>query len=108
RQVFESLARFDGAQNRFVTTPIDLGPETDQVFLVLFGSGFRFRKDLSEVSASIGGIKAEVLYAGLQESLVGVDQTNIRLPRDLKGRGEVDVMVTVEGKSANTLRIAVK
>ena len=41
--------------------PIDLGPSTDQVFLVLYGTGIRFRSSLTNVSATIGGLASEVL-----------------------------------------------
>ncbi|MGH9840109.1 MAG: kelch repeat-containing protein, partial [Blastocatellia bacterium] len=37
-QQLEPVAQFDAAQNRFVARPLDLGPETDQVYLVLFGT----------------------------------------------------------------------
>jgi uncharacterized protein (TIGR03437 family) len=104
-QVFEPVARFDSAMNRFVSIPIDLGPETDQVFLILFGTGFRSRTMLAAVSATAGGTNAEVLYAGLTPGFVGLDQANIRLPRSLAGRGEIDVVLTVEGKTANPVRL---
>ncbi len=35
--------------------PLDLGSETDQVVLVLFGTGLRGRSDLSAVSATVRG-----------------------------------------------------
>jgi uncharacterized protein (TIGR03437 family) len=102
------IARFDSAQNRFVTTPIDLGPSTDQVFLVLFGTGFRFRSSLAGVTATIGGVGAEVLFAGNQGGFVGLDQANIRIPRSLIGRGEVDVALNVDGKPTNVLKVNIK
>ncbi|MGH9855169.1 MAG: hypothetical protein ACREBD_35500 [Blastocatellia bacterium] len=37
-----------------------------------------------------------------------MDQVNLRLPRGLAGRGEVNVVLTVDGKTANTVRINVK
>jgi uncharacterized protein (TIGR03437 family) len=49
-----------------------------------------------------------VLYAGSQPQFSGMDQINLRLPRSLAGRGELDVFVTVDGKRANTVRIAVQ
>jgi uncharacterized protein (TIGR03437 family) len=111
-QIFEPVARFDQAQNQFVSIPIDLGPDlgnaTDQVFLILFGTGFRFRTALSAVSANIGGMGAEVLYADLAPGFIGLDQANIRLPRSLAGRGEVDVALTVDGKMANAVKLNVK
>ena len=96
------------AQNQFVPTPIDLGPASDQVFLVLFGTGLRFRSALSNVTATIGGEPAEVVYAGAQGTLVGLDQVNLRLPRSFIGRGEVEVVLSVDGRQANVLRVSIK
>ncbi len=107
-QSFEPVARLDPATSRFVSIPVDLGPESDQVFLVLFGTGFRSRTMLAAVSATVGGANAEVLYAGVTPGFVGLDQANLRLPRSLTGRGEIDVALAVEGKAANTVRLNVK
>lgn len=107
-QSFEPVARFDAALGRFVSVPIDLGPATDEVFLVAFGTGLRFRSALSAVSVRIGGVEVPVLFAGAQGALVGVDQVNVRLPRELTGRGEVDVLLTVDGQAANTVRINIQ
>jgi uncharacterized protein (TIGR03437 family) len=111
-QSSEPVALFDAATNRFVPRPIDLGPDmgaaNDQVFLILFGTGIRGRSDLANVAARIGGAAAEVLYAGDQGAFVGLDQVNLRLPRILSGRGEVDVVLLVDGYPANTVRIWIK
>ncbi len=104
---FEPVARFDQAQGRFVPVPIDLGPESDQVFLILYGVGFRFRSSLAATAVTIGGVNSEVLFAGDAPGFVGLDQCNVRLSRSLIGRGEVDVVLTVDGKTANMVRIAV-
>jgi uncharacterized protein (TIGR03437 family) len=103
----EPIAQLDG-QNRWVTRPLDLGPESDQVFLVLFGTGVRYRSDLAAVMAGIGGGDEQVLYAGIAPGFIGLDQTNVRLSRRLLGRGEVDVEMTVDGRRANTVRINIK
>ena len=107
-QIFEPVGAFDTATNRFVATPIDLGPESDQVILLLFGTGLRFRSSLAATSAKIGGINSEVLYVGLQGDYVGLDQINIPLSRGLIGRGDVDVLLAVDGKTANTVKIKIK
>jgi uncharacterized protein (TIGR03437 family) len=107
-QSYEAIARFDPAQNRFVAVPIDLGPATDQVFLVLYGTGFKFRSALSAVSCAIGGVNGEVLYAGEVAGLAGLDQLNARLSRSLAGRGEVDVIVMADGRTANAVRVAIR
>jgi len=88
-----------------VSAPIDLGADTDQVILLLFGTGIRGVRSLSEVSVKIGGLDAQVLYAGPQAEFDGLDQVNLRLPRSLAGRGELEVLLSVEGKPANTVTI---
>jgi uncharacterized protein (TIGR03437 family) len=107
-QSFEPIARFDNAQNRFVPLPIDLGAADEQVFLLLYGSGIRFRSSLSGVSVKLGGTDAPVTYAGPQNDLVGLDQINVGLPRSLAGRGELDVMLTADGKTANRVMVNIK
>lgn len=107
-QRLEPVARFDEDLGRFVAVPIDLGPEIDQVFLILFGTGLRYRSALSAVGASIADIDAQVLYAGAQDGFVGLDQVNLRLPRSLVGRGEVNLTLTVDGKTSNNVTINIK
>lgn len=107
-QVFEPVSRFDVATGRFVSVPIDLGPATDQVFLILYGTGLRNRTALSAVTCRIGGTDVGVLFAGEVAGLVGLDQSNANIPRSLIGRGEVDVVLMVDGKEANRVRIAIR
>ncbi len=105
---FEEVARFDQALNRLVAVPIDLGPGSDQVFLILFGVGLRYRSTLSAVSVKIGGADAQVTYADPAPGFVGLDQVNALIPRSLIGRGEVDVALAADGQGANTVRINIK
>ena len=106
-QSYEPVARFDASLNLNVAVPIDFGPATDQVYLILFGTGWRFRSALSAVALKVGGLDAPVSYAGAQ-SLVGLDQINALLPRGLMNRGEVDVVLMVDGKPANTVKVTIK
>jgi uncharacterized protein (TIGR03437 family) len=107
-QVIETIAAFDATSNRMVATSIDLGQEGEQVFLILFGSGLRNRIPNGTVTVTLGGEAAEVVFAGAQGELAGLDQLNVKLPRGLAGRGDVDLLTTVDGKAANLLRINVK
>ncbi|HEX4951522.1 MAG TPA: Ig-like domain-containing protein [Blastocatellia bacterium] len=102
----ERAFQFDAAQNRPVAIPIDLGPATDRVFLILYGTGLRARN--ARATATIGGVAATVEYFGTQGGFVGLDQVNILLPRALIGRGEVDIALNVQGQAANPLRISIK
>ena len=105
---YEPVAQFDPVQNKYVPRPIDLGPENEQVFLVLFGTGGRFRSSLTSVALKIGGVDTEVIYADRSADFVGLDQFNVRLPRTLIGRGDVDVVLFVDSYVANPVQINIK
>lgn len=105
---YEAIYRFDPAQNKLVAIPIDFGPEGDRMFLAIFCTGLRFRSSEAAVKVTAGGVEVPVTYAGAQPSFDGLDQINVQLPRTLAGKGEVDFVMTVDGKVANTTRISVK
>jgi uncharacterized protein (TIGR03437 family) len=105
-QTVEAVVTLENGQ--LVPNPIDLGPEGDQIFLLLYGTGIRNRSALNQVTATIGGVNAPVSFAGNQGQFPGVDQINVQIPRNLAGRGVVDVMLRVSGVTANTVRIAIR
>jgi hypothetical protein len=105
---YEPVARFDSDQNKFVPFPIDLGPESDRVFLLLYGTGIRGLSSPAAAQVRIGGTEAQVTYAGAQGDFEGLDQVNVILPRSLEGRGEVDVFLTVDGQVANSVTISIR
>jgi uncharacterized protein (TIGR03437 family) len=102
----QSTIHYDQAHGTFVTTPIDLGPETQQVVLVVYGTGIRFSPQ-SGLSVTIGGVAAPIDHVGLQPNFPGLDQVSVTLPRSLIGRGEVDVVLVADGKTANVVKIAI-
>ena len=107
-QSVEPVAQFDAAQNMIVAIPIDLGPATDTIILVLFGTGIRNRSALSAVSARLGGEASPVQYASAAPGFVGLDQVNALAPRALAGRGDVDIELIADGKRANVVRVRFK
>ncbi|HKX26240.1 MAG TPA: hypothetical protein VJ302_00980 [Blastocatellia bacterium] len=107
RQRYEPAVRFDAARNGLVAVPIGPGSPDDQVFLVLYGTGLRYLGARSGIGVKVGGIEVPVLYAGAQGELVGLDQVNVPLPRSLYGRGEVEVVLTGGGATANPVKIQV-
>jgi uncharacterized protein (TIGR03437 family) len=101
------LAFTRGPDSRQVPLPIDIGE--DPVYLLLFGTGIRGIRDLAAVDLRAGGINVPVLFAGPQGSFEGLDQVNAGpLPSILRGRGELELMLTVGGKPANIVTIAVR
>jgi uncharacterized protein (TIGR03437 family) len=107
-QVYEPLAIWSPAQNRFIPNPIDVSVAGEQVFLILYGTGLRFRSALSAVTVKIGGVDAPIQFAGELPAFAGLDQVNVLVPRTLAGRGEMDLALTVDGQQANIVRISIK
>jgi uncharacterized protein (TIGR03437 family) len=102
-QTFESVT----------ATPIDLGPDGDTVYLLIYGVGMRGRSSAGNISVDLGGT-VKTLNPNLFEDafavsgFVGLDQANIVLPRTLIGKGLINVVMTVDGQQSNTVQIAIK
>jgi uncharacterized protein (TIGR03437 family) len=95
-----------GSGGSLELTPIDLGPDDQQVFLILYGTGIRHHADA--VTARIGAATIEAAYAGPQGTFAGQDQINIELPRALRGAGIVDIVLSVNGQTTNTVKIHIQ
>lgn len=103
-QTDEAVPVFQCDANSCVSVPIDMGSDA-QVFLELFGTGIRGRSSLANVTATIGGVNVQVLFAGAQGQFPGLDQVNVTLPSNTDLHGEKDLVLTVDGQAANTVRI---
>jgi len=58
---------------------------------------------------TIGGIQAQVLFAGLTTNFVGIYQINVAVPLDAPGGNTVPVLVTLpDGKSSNLVTIPIQ
>lgn len=88
--------------------PIDLGLDSDQVVLELFGTGIRGRSALAGVTCKIGSTTLAAAYAGPQTVFVGLDQVNVTLPKSLRGSGNQTVLLTVDGQTANAVSLTFK
>jgi uncharacterized protein (TIGR03437 family) len=89
------------------SVPIDLGVDTP-TYLSLYGTGIRNLSALSNVSVIIKGIAVPVQYAGPQGFYSGLDQVNVALPLSLRGTGDTDLVLTVDGQPANTVRVNIQ
>ncbi|MFN7930990.1 MAG: IPT/TIG domain-containing protein [Blastocatellia bacterium] len=112
QQSGERVARYDANANQFVGVPIDFGPErgadVDKLFLVLYATGIRQRAAISQVKVKVGDLFLPVEYAGAQGEFAGLDQINVRLPRNLIGRGAVAVEMIVDGQISNSVKIQIQ
>jgi uncharacterized protein (TIGR03437 family) len=59
----------------------------------------------NSVTATIGGIPVEVVRAGSQNGPLGIDEVELRLSAKLRGLGETDLIVSVDGRVSNPVRI---
>ncbi|HKQ77634.1 MAG TPA: M36 family metallopeptidase [Blastocatellia bacterium] len=112
-----ALATVDGIN--FQTQPFDVMMNGKPNILVLFGTGIRRAPATNpndgngvaeSVNITIDGRNANVLYAGSQGSLTGLDQVNVEMPAALAGSGprRIEVVVTVNGVAANRVSIRIK
>lgn len=92
---FSAVGNADGSPN-----PVDVGD-----YLVLFGTGLR-NASASSVLITIGGNFAPVQYVGAQGGYAGLDQINTQIPAGVSGL--VDVVISINGKMANTVRLRIK
>jgi uncharacterized protein (TIGR03437 family) len=109
-QVYESMVQPDTTNpGKLTTAPVDVSVTGEQVFLILYGTGFRNNSGLPGVSATLGGVASTFInYAKNAPGFVALDQCNVLIPPSLKGRGEIDVRMTVDGKTANTVKLRIK
>jgi len=91
---------------RISPVAINLGSSTEQVYLILYGTGFD-TAGTSNVSVTVNGVTTPVLYAGSAGS-PGLDQVNILLPPSLSGTGNVNVQMAAGGIAANSVQIAIQ
>ena len=84
---------------------IKLGPSTDHLYLMLYGTGIQ--RHANPVTATIAGTSVPVTYAGAQGTFAGLDQINIGpLPQSLSGQSSVNLIITVDGITANTVTLS--
>jgi uncharacterized protein (TIGR03437 family) len=102
-QSFEAV--FTSSNGVVTPTPISLGAPSDQVYLILFGTGF---DSSGNTSVTVGGQSAPIVFADPQGSTPGLDQVNILLPHALAGSGTVPVVFTACGIAANTVHVVIQ
>ena len=85
-------------------TPVEIQAGNIAVF---FGTGFRFLSN-RPITATAGGVNLATDMAGAQGSIIGLDQINLIIPESLRGKGEMDLVFTIDGKATNPVRIKVR
>jgi uncharacterized protein (TIGR03437 family) len=95
---------FQVANGAIVPLPIDLS--SGEVYLLMYGTGIRHA---ATVTVNLGSqIGLPVAYAGAQGAYVGEDQINVLLPQSLQGAGVINVTLTADGQTSNSVQIQIE
>lgn len=84
-----------------------MGAATDQVYLVLFGTGTQ-ATGTAGTTVTVNGVNAPVPYAVSRNLFTRLDQVNVLLPASLAGKGAVAVQLTAGGIAANLVQVVVQ
>lgn len=93
-----------------VSVPIDVGLDAP-VTLTLYATGIRFRSADSNVMVTIGSQTIPARFVASfdpPDLLAGIDQVMVVLPIGLRGSGEVNVVLTVDGMQSNAGRLNIQ
>jgi len=81
--------------------PIDAGN-----FVALFGTGFRYAS--GAMVMTIGATDVTSLGFAAQSEFAGLDQANLQIPMAMAGSGNVDLVIKIDGKVSNTVKLNIK
>ena len=99
---YQPTANVDGTARS-----VSAGTAAAPNYLVLYATGTRHRSSMSAVRVTIGGANAQVTYLGPNPRFTGLDQINVKMPPEVRGRGMVDVALSVDGRVSNVAKISV-
>jgi len=84
--------------------PVNPGLDTP-VYFSFYATGIRGRSGLANVSVQMGTMAVAPTYAGMQGQFPGLDQINVPLDLSLRGKGVINVTVTVDGMMSNPVKV---
>jgi uncharacterized protein (TIGR03437 family) len=87
-------------------TPLPINLSAGEVYLELYGTGIR---NANNVTVTVGGGTVPVLSSGAQGIFLGLDQIDVGpLPASLAGKGNVNIALTADGQTANTINVTIQ
>lgn len=106
---FSAVANTDGTER-----DVDPGTRARPNVLVLYGTGIRNTPATTPndgngvaeaVTVRIQGVPCQVLFAGAAPGFIGLDQLNVIIPPELAGYGIVNVTVSANNRTSNTVTL---
>lgn len=87
--------------------PVEIWRDGTEVYVILYGTGWRRANGEPPVEVFAGSQPLEVLYAGSQFQYDGLDQINVRIDGTGIPSGEYPVFVRIGDRESNRLRMVV-
>ena len=97
---------FQVSGGALVAQPVNLSA-CDQNILLLYGTGLD-KARAADVQVMFGNTAGTVQYVGPQGTWPGLDQVNVLIPKSLEGAGNVSVVLSVAGMTANTVNFTIQ
>jgi uncharacterized protein (TIGR03437 family) len=101
-----ALATSDGIN--YLPPPFDAEVDGKPNYLVIFCTGIHHNTGLDHVQLTIDGVPTPVIYASVQGQFIGLDQINVIIPPQLRGKGRVNLRLVVDGIEANVVQVRIK
>jgi len=95
-----SLPPYQCSASGCTVVSIALPSRLTDLYIVLYGTGMRNGQN---VSASLGPLPLDVLYAGAQVQYPGLDQVNLHLKGPVNLTSRQNLQLTVDGMNSNTV-----
>lgn len=95
-----SLPPYQCSASGCSVVPIALPTGLTDLYVVLYGTGIRNYKN---ISASLGPLPLDVLYAGAQSQYPGLDQVNLHLKGPMSLRSQQNLQLIVDGTNSNNV-----
>lgn len=74
-------------------------------FVMIFGTGFRYAS--GAMVMTIGDTDVTPLGFAAQSQFAGLDQANVQIPMSMAGKGEINLVIKLDGKSSNAVKLKI-
>jgi uncharacterized protein (TIGR03437 family) len=77
-------------------------------FVMLFGTAMRFGSTGLTNAVKIGTTDVTPMFIGPAPFFSGLEQCNLQIPQSLAGAGDVNLTITVDGKTSNAVKLKIR
>ncbi len=103
-----AVASTDGQNFNILMSNADGTPVTIDAgnFVSIFGTGLRYAS--TAMTMTIGETAVTPTFIGAQNQFEGLDQINLQIPQSLAGKGDVDLVFTLNAITSNLVKLRIR